>query len=274
MLERAGSDLTLAQQADLLSMSRSSLYYVPRAPSEWEVKIKHRIDAIYTDQPFYGSRRIRNALQEEGINIGRDAVRQFMREMGLEAIYPKPNLSEPTPEHKIYPYLLRGVQSAYPNHIWGIDITYIRLQKGWMYLVAILDWYSRYIVSWELSETLEIAFVLDCVDRALSQGVPTIFNSDQGSHFTSPQCVQRVLKAGAAVSMDGRGRAMDNIFTERLWRTIKYEHVYLNEYAAPREARRGIGGYLHFYCHERPHQSLSYQRPVEVYRGGRVQGRE
>jgi putative transposase len=274
MLERTGSDLTLADQADLLSMSRSSLYYVPHAPSAWEVKIKHRIDAIYTDQPFYGSRRIRNTLQEEGLPIGRDTVRQFMREMGLEAIYPKPNTSQPAPEHKIYPYLLRGIRSAYPNHIWGIDITYIRLQKGWMYLVAILDWFSRYVVSWELSQTLEIGFVLDCVDRALAQATPTIFNSDQGSHFTSPQCVDRVLKAGALVSMDGRGRAMDNIFTERLWRTVKYEHVYLNEYVAPREARQGIGRYLHFYCHQRPHQSLCYQRPVEVYRGSRAQERE
>ena len=274
MLERAGSDLTLAEQADLLSMSRSSLYYVPRAPSEWEIKIKHRIDAIYTDLPFYGSRRIRHALQEEGIPIGRDAVRQFMREMGLEAIYPKPDLSKANPDHKVYPYLLRGVKSAYPNHIWGIDITYIRLLHGWMYLVAILDWYSRYIVSWELSETLEIAFVLTCVDRALSKATPTIFNSDQGSHFTSPQCVERVLASGAKVSMDGRGRAMDNIFTERLWRTVKYEHVYLNDYEQPREARQGIGRYLHFYCHERPHQSLSYRRPVEVYSGGRVEGRE
>ena len=272
MLERAGSELTLSEQADLLSMSRSSLYYVPRAPSDWEVRVKHRIDAIYTELPFYGSRRILHRLQEEGFDIGRDAVRQFMREMGLEAIYPKPDLSKPAPEHTIYPYLLRGVKSAYPNHIWGIDITYIRLVQGWMYLVAILDWYSRYIVSWELSETLEIAFVLSCVDRALSQAVPTIFNSDQGSHFTSPQCVDRVLAAGAKVSMDGRGRAMDNIFTERLWRTIKYEHVYLQEYAAPKEARQGIGGYLHFYCHERPHQSLSYQRPVEVYRKSRVDG--
>jgi putative transposase len=268
MLERSGSELSLAEQADLLSMSRSSLYYVPRAPSDWEVRVKHRIDAIYTDHPFYGSRRIRTLLQEEGINIGRDGVRQFMREMGLEAIYPKPNLSKPAPEHRVYPYLLRGVRSAYPNHIWGIDITYIRLVKGWMYLVAILDWYSRYIVSWELSETLEIGFVLSCVDRALSEAVPTIFNSDQGSHFTSPQCVDRVLKAGAKVSMDGRGRAMDNIFTERLWRTVKYEHVYLQEYAAPKEARQGLARYLHFYCHERPHQSLSYQRPIEVYRPG------
>lgn len=250
-------------------MSRSSLYYVPEAPSEWEVAVKHRIDAIYTQLPFYGSRRMQFVLQEEGFVIGRDAVRQFMREMGLQAAYPKPNTSQPASDHKVYPYLLRGVTSAYPNHIWGIDITYIRLQRGWMYLVAILDWYSRYIVSWELSETLEIGFVLICVDRALSEAVPTLFNSDQGSHFTSPKCVDRVLASGAAVSMDGRGRAMDNIFTERLWRTVKYEHVYLHDYALPREARQGIGQYLRFYCEERPHQSLGYKRPVEVYRAGR-----
>lgn len=266
MIERHGNDLPLEEQASLLSMSRSSLYYVPRPPSDWEVRIKHRIDAIYTAFPFYGSRRIEHTLKEEGFAIGRDAVRQFMREMGLEAIYPKPDTSKPAPHHKVYPYLLRGVQSAYPNHIWGIDITYIRLQRSWMYLVAILDWYSRYIVSWELSETLEIAFVLSCVDRALLGAVPTLFNSDQGSHFTSPQYVERVLASGARISMDGRGRAMDNIFTERLWRTVKYEHVYLNDYAAPREARQGIGGYLRFYCEERPHQSLAYKRPVEVYR--------
>jgi putative transposase len=267
MLERSGSDLTLSDQADLLSMSRSSLYYVPRLPSEWEVRVKHRIDAIYTDLPFYGSRRITHTLREEGIEIGRDAVRQFMREMGIVAIYPMPDLSKPEPEHKIYPYLLRGMRAAYPNHIWGIDITYIRLRRSWMYLVAILDWYSRYIVSWELSETLEIDFVLACVDSALAGAAPTIFNSDQGSHFTSPQCVNRVLAAGAQVSMDGRGRAIDNIFTERLWRTVKYEHVYLNDYACPREARRGIGSYIRFYCEARPHQSLSYGRPMEVYRG-------
>ena len=268
MLERDGSELTLGEQADLLSVSRSSLYYVPRPPSDWEVRVKHRIDVIYTRSPFLGSRKIRALLREEGFEIGRDAVRQFMSEMGIEAIYPKPNLSKPAPDHKVYPYLLRGVTSAYPNHIWGIDITYIPLQKGWMYLVAIIDWYSRYIISWELSETLEIAFVLTCVDRALSVAVPTIFNSDQGSHFTSPQCVNRVLAAGAEVSMDGRGRALDNIFTERFWRTLKYEHVYLADYAVPREARRGIGDYIRFYCEERPHQSLDYKRPIQVYRAG------
>ena len=267
MLERVSSDLTISDQSELLSVSRSSLYYVPRPPSEWEVRVKHRIDEIYTARPYYGSRRMALTLCEGGLDIGRDAVRKFMREMGIAAIYPAPNLSKPEPENKIYPYLLRGVTSAYPNHIWGIDITYIRLQRSWMYLVAILDWYSRHIVSWELSESLEMDFVLLCIDRALEQAAPSIFNSDQGSHFTSPHCVGRLLKVGAQVSMDGRGRAIDNIFTERLWRTIKYEHVYLNDYSTPREARRGIAEYLRFYCEERPHMSLGYRRPVQVYRG-------
>ncbi len=266
MLERVGSDLTLSNQSDLLSVSRSSLYYIARLPSELEVGVKHRIDEIYTAHPFYGSRRVVHTLREEGFDIGRDAVRRFMREMGIAAIYPAPNLSKPEPENKVYPYLLRGVTSGYPNHIWGIDITYIRLRRSWMYLVAILDWYSRHIVSWELSETLEIDFVLTCIDRALEIAAPSIFNSDQGSHFTSPHCTDRLLKAGAQISMDGRGRAIDNIFTERLWRTVKYEHVYLNEYTTPREARRGLGEYLRFYCEERPHQSLGYRRPLDVYR--------
>lgn len=266
MVERDRNELPLSEQGDLLSVSRSSLYSVPHAPSEWEVRVKHWIDSLYNDYPFYGSRRILHAMKLEGFELGRDKVRLFMREMGLEAIYPKPNTSRPAPEHAVYPYLLRGVKSAYPDHIWGIDITYIRLQKGWMYLVAILDWFSRYIVSWELSERLEIDFVLACIDRALAETAPTFFNSDQGAHFTSRRCVDRIVKSGATVSMDGRGRAMDNIFTERLWRTVKYEHVYLNDYASPKEARAGIGRYLHFYCHERPHQSLGYQFPADEYR--------
>ena len=281
MLERSGSELTLGQQANLLSVSRSSLYYVPCCPPEWEVRAKHRIDEIYTEHPYYGSRRMQFTLAEEGFRIGRDAVRTFMREMGIEAMYPKRDLSKPNPEHRIFPYLLRGVTSAYPNHVWGIDITYIRMRHGWMYLVAILDWYSRYVVSWELSETMEIDFVLTCVERALSLTAPTIFNSDRGahraertarvkrkggSHFTSPKCVDMVRAAGAQVSMDGRGRAMDNIFTERLWRTVKYEHVYLNDYDRPKDARKGLAKYLHFYCEQRPHQALGYRRPGAVYR--------
>lgn len=264
-MERTGRDLTLSEQAQLLSVSRSSLYYNPRAAREREVRIKHRIDAIFTDLPFYGARRISRQLREEGIGVSRKTVRAYMQQMGLEAIYPKPNLSVPDLQNRIYPYRLRGVTSAYPNHIWGIDITYIRLTGGWMYLVAILDWYSRYVVSWEIDQTLEIGFVLACVDRALEGAAPTIFNSDQGSHFTSPQYIDRLLARDVIVSMDGRGRALDNIFTERLWRTVKYEEVYLKDYATPKEARRELGRYLAFYNEKRLHQSLDYRPPAEVY---------
>jgi putative transposase len=257
----------LSEQADLLSLSRSTLYYIPRPPSAAEVAIKHRIDAIYTDCPFYGARRIAHTLREEGRGISRKTVRAYMREMGLEAVYPKPDLSAPNLENRIYPYLLRGVKSAYPNHIWGIDITYIRLTGGWMYLVAILDWHSRYVVSWELDQTLEIGFVLACLERGLAGATPGIFNSDQGSHFTSPQYTARLEAAGAAISMDGRGRALDNIFTERLWRTVKYEEVYLHDYASPKEARRGLTRYLTFYNERRPHQALAYRTPAETYFG-------
>jgi putative transposase len=267
MVERVGSDLSVKEQADLLTLSRASLYYVPRPPSPEEVLVKHRIDAIYTQSPFYGSRRIAITLRDEGVVIGRNTVRAYMRQMGLEAVYPKPNLSAPNLENRIYPYLLRGLKVARPNHIWGIDITYIRLAQGWMYLVAILDWYSRYVVSWELDQTLEMPFVLACVDSALAGATPAIFNSDQGSHFTSPQYTQRLLAHQVAISMDGRGRALDNIFTERLWRTVKYEEVYLHDYQTPKETRQNLSRYLRFYNEKRPHQSLGYQTPASVYLG-------
>ena len=265
MVERVGSDLPLTEQADLLCLSRSSLYYTPRPPSPEEVSVKHRIDALYTDYPFYGSRRIAVTLRGEGRKIGRNTVAAYMREMGIEAIYPKPNLSAPNLENRIYPYLLRGLKAARPNHIWGIDITYIRLQGGWMYLVAVLDWHSRYIVSWELDQRLAMPFVLSCVDSALAGATPAIFNSDQGSHFTSPQYIERLLTKNVSVSMDGRGRALDNIFTERLWRTVKYEEVYLHDYQTPRETRQNLSRYLRFYNETRPHQSLGYKTPASVY---------
>lgn len=267
MVERDGSELSLKDQAVLLTLSRASLYYTPRPPSPEEVAVKHRIDAIYTQFPFYGARRIAVTLREEGRRIGRHTIAAYMREMGLQAVCPKPNLSAPTPENRIYLYLLRGVKAARPDHIWGIDITYIRLVQGWMYLVAILDWHSRYIVSWELDQTLAMPFVLACVDTALAGATPAIFNSDQGSHFTSPQYIERLLAKQVAVSMDGRGRALDNIFTERLWRTVKYEEVYLHEYQTPKETRQNLSRYLRFYNEKRPHQSLGYKTPASVYFG-------
>jgi putative transposase len=265
LIERAASELPLNMQADLLGLSRASLYYQPRPPSAEEVRLKHRIDELYTQCPFYGSRKIAAQLQREGMGINRKTVARYMSEMGIAAIYPGPNLSKRNQKEGVYPYLLRHITSAYPNHIWGIDITYIRLHAGWMYLVAILDWYSRYVVSWELDQTLELPFVLIAVQRALGQTVPLICNSDQGSHFTSPQYCQLLLDAQVQISMAGKGRALDTIFTERLWRTVKYEEVSIHEYLSPREARQALTRYFQFYNHERPHQALDYLTPAEVY---------
>ena len=246
-------------------MSRSSLYYRPVQPSAEEVALKHRIDEIYTAVPFYGSRRITVQLRREGRAINRKTVQRHMREMGIRGIAPGPNLSKRNQAHAIYPYLLRNVRATYPNHIWGIDITYIRLHKGWMYLVAVLDWYSRYVVNWQLDDSLTIDFVLTAVDQALAQQRPQIWNSDQGSHFTSPQYIQRLLDADVQISMDGKGRALDNIFTERLWRSVKYEEVYLHDYFSPKVARQRLATYFLFYNQRRPHQSLGYLTPCEVY---------
>ena len=263
-MERTTSALPLKTQAELLSLSRASLYYRPVAPSAEELAIKHRIDEIYTAHPYYGSRRIRVALRPEFV-VNRKAVQHHMREMGIAGLTPGPNLSRRRLEQQLYPYLLRDRTSAHPNEVWGIDVTYVRLHAGWLYLVAVLDWYSRYVVSWELDQTLEMPFVLSAVDRALAQATPQIWNSDQGSHFTSPQYIQRLVDAHIQISMDGKGRALDNIFTERLWRTVKYENVYLHDYGSPREARQGLTRYFDFYNHERPHQSLDYRTPAQVY---------
>ena len=247
-----------------MGLSRASLYYQPIPPSTKEVAIKHRIDELYTAHPFYGSRKITVLLRPDWL-INRKRVQRYMREMGLAAIYPGPNLSQSAPGHRIYPYLLRHVTASYPNHVWGIDITYIKMYGGWMYLVAILDWFSRYVVSWALDQTLALPFVLAAVEQALTQAKPLIWNSDQGSHFTSPQYLDRLEQADIKISMDGRGRALDNIFTERLWRSVKYEEVYLNEYVTPRQAREGLGRYFPFYNNERPHQALNYLTPAQVY---------
>lgn len=267
LVDRENRILPLSSQADLLGLSRSSLYYQPCGPSAREIQIKHRIDEIYTQYPFYGSRKIHQHLQREGEVIGKNTVARYMRQMGIQAIFPGPNLSKRAKTAYIYPYLLRNVTASFPNHVWGIDITYIRLQQGWMYLVAVLDWYSRYIISWQLDDTLEMPFVLTAVDQALSQAKPMIFNSDQGSHFTSPHYIDRLKQAEIQISMDGKGRAIDNIFTERLWRSIKYEEVYLNEYANPRQARQGLSAYIHFYNHQRVHQALDYATPAEIHFG-------
>ncbi len=265
LIERHEAELPLRVQAELLGVSRPSLYYTSVLASAAEVATKHRIDELYTAHPFYGSRRLRVCLQREGLCINRKTVQRYMREMGIVAICPGPNLSKRDLAHRVHPYLLRGVRATRPDHIWGIDITYLRLVAGWLYLVAVLDWYSRYVISWELSDSLEIEFVLAAVDSALLRSTPQIWNSDQGSHFTSPQYIERLQAARVQISMDGKGRALDNIFTERLWRSIKYEEVYLHDYTTPRNARQGLTRYLEFYNHERPHQALNYRTPAELY---------
>jgi putative transposase len=199
------------------------------------------------------------------LGVSRPTIQAYMREMGIFGIVPGPHTSQPVPEHQIYPYLLRNVTAKHPNHIWGIDITYIRLAHGWLYLTAMLDWYSRYLLSWTLSQSLEMDFVLTAVDNALLQATPEIWNSDQGSHFTSPRYLERLQNANIKISMDGRGRAQDNIFTERLWRTIKYEEVYLHDYASPKEAYHQLANYIRFYNFERPHQALEYLTPAQLY---------
>jgi putative transposase len=265
MLERQPAELPLVTQAELLGLCRSGLYYESVGPSAKEIATKRRIDEIYTKHPIYGSRRMTAVLVREGWSISRPTVQGYMREMGIAGIAPGPNTSQPSPEHKTYPYLLRHLEISRPNQVWGIDITYIRLRASWMFLVAILDWFSRFVVGWELDQTLESSFVLQTVDGALTKARPEIWNSDQGSHFTSPKYIQRLLDAQVQISMDGRGRAIDNVFTERLWRSVKYEEVYLKDYNSPREARQGIGHYLTFYNYERPHQSLDYRTPAEIY---------
>jgi len=265
MLEKDHPELSLKMQAELLGLSYSSLFYKPVPPSPRELAIKRRIDELYTAHPYYGSRKIAVILHPE-LGVSRPTVQAYMREMGIFAIVPGPNTSQPAPQHQIYPYLLRTITASHPNHIWGIDITYIRLAHGWLYLTAVLDWYSRFVVSWTLSQTLALDFVLMAVDNALLQATPQICNSDQGSHFTSPKYLERLQNANVRISMDGRGRARDNIFTERLWRTIKYEEVYLHDYASPKEAYHQLANYIYFYNFKRPHQALEYLTPAQLYR--------
>lgn len=267
MIDWEQRELPVSTQAQLLSLNRTGLYYQPRPPSVREVQLKHRIDEIYTAHPYYGYRRIAAQLHREELAVNEKTVARYMQDMGLAAIYPGPNLSKRAQQAAIYPYLLSNITATAPDHIWGIDITYIRLRSSWMYLVAILDWYSRYVISWELDQTMQQSFVMQAMQRALGQATPQICNSDQGSQFTSPQFTQLLLAHEVRISMDSKGRALDNIFTERLWRTIKYEEVYLKDYVSPRDAREGLSAYVRFYNQERVHQSLQYKTPAEVYFG-------
>jgi len=257
--------LPLATQCELLGLNRSTWYDRATEPSALNLELMRRLDEEYTAHPFYGSRRMTAVLRRAGYAVNRKRVLRLMRQMGLAAIYPKPALSRPDPDHRLYPYLLRGVAVTGPDQVWSTDITYIRLLRGFVYLAAILDWYSRKVLAWRLSNTLETRFCLDCLDEALRRGQPSIFNSDQGAQFTSTGFTGRLAQAGIRISMDGRGRAHDNIFVERLWRSVKYEEVYPNGYDTLDDAYHGLHRYFEFYNHQRPHQALGYRTPAEVY---------
>jgi putative transposase len=252
----------------LLGLPRASWYYQPRPRSATTQALLDRLDEQYTRTPFYGTRRMTAWLRREGYPVNRKRVRRLLQLLGLETIYPKPHTSTPAPGHRLYPYLLRGVPITHIDQVWSSDITYIRLRQGWVYLVAILDGYSRYVLAWELSNTLDGTFCLTALDRALGQARPTIFNTDQGSQFTSVEFTGRLRAADVRISMDGRGRALDNIFVARLWRTVKYAEVYLKGYETVPVAMRSLADYFRFYNEERLHQALAYRTPAAVYQEG------
>ena len=264
--------LPLRRQAAVLQLSRSTLYYEPRPVPAAELAIMRRIDELHLDYPFAGSRMMRDLLRGEGIAIGRERVATMMRRMGIEALYRRPNTSKPAPGHKIYPYLLNGVDVVRPNQAWAMDITYIPMAHGFVYLTAVLDWFSRRVLSWRVSITMEVEFCLDAVEEALAlHGGPEVFNIDQGSQFTSAAFTGLLLGRDIAVSMDGRGAWRDNVFVERLWRSVKYEEVYLRAYDSVGEARASISRYLDFYNRKRPHSSLDARTPDQAYFDGLLQ---
>lgn len=257
--------LSAARQCVLVGLAESTFYLTPAAPSDEVAQLTRRIDEIFTEAPCFGARRIAAVLCREGYQVDRKRIGRLMRLMGLEAIYCRPKTSQPHPGHRIYPYLLRGITIGRPNQVWCTDITYIRMPKGWAYLVAIMDWHSRYVLAWRISNTLDVKFCIEALQEALLCGKPEIFNTDQGSQFTSDEFTGLLLSHGIKVSMDGRGRFLDNIFIERLWRSVKYEEVYLKEYRDLTDARQNLGSYFLFYNRRRVHQSLDYKTPAEAY---------
>lgn len=252
----------MARQCQLLGLARSTCYYQPVGETPQNLALMRRIDQLYLKWPFYGSRKM--ALE---LNVNRKRVQRLMRRMGIQAIYPRRSTTRPAVGHKIYPYLLRNLEITHPDHVWSTDITYLPMRHGFLYLVAVMDWYSRYVLAWRLSNTLEGAFCLEALEEALSLSQPEIFNTDQGSQFTAAAFTDCLESRGVAISMDGRGRALDNVFIERLWRTVKYEEVYRKEYVDGWEAEQSLAGYFQFYCQRRIHQALEYRTPEEVYRG-------
>ena len=256
----------MVEQCRLLSINRSGLYYQPKGPSDEDLVLMKLIDRQYLATPFYGARKISVVLKKQsGLTVNRKRVRRLMQFMGIRAVYRRPRTSKPAPEHEIYPYLLRDLKIKRPNQVWAADITYIPMSRGFLYLVAIIDWYSRYVISWRLSNTLDADFCVAVLEEALRRGTPEIFNTDQGSQFTGEAFTSLLKEHNVRISMDGKGSYNDNLFIERLWRTVKYEEVYLKAYEDGREARISLGEYFRFYNTNRPHQSLGYRTPAEVY---------
>jgi putative transposase len=268
MIDHHRRDLSVRRQCELLSLSRSGLYYEPEPTDPEELGLMRRIDELHLAYPFYGSRKLGEVLRGEGREANRKRVQRLMRVMGLEAMVPKPKTSEPHPEHVVFPYLLRGLRIHRVNQVWATDITYIPMKSGFAYLIAIMDWHSRRVLSWRLSNTMDASFCVEALEEALARfGKPEIFNTDQGAQFTAETFTQVLRSRGIAISMDGKGRCLDNVFVERLWRSLKYEEVYLHAYDDMIGARRAIGRYFDFYNAERPHQALGYQTPEAFYRG-------
>jgi putative transposase len=268
-LDRAHGVLSIRHQCRLLGLSRSGVYRTPLPANDNDPTLMRRIDELFTARPFLGSRRVARMLSKEGATINRKRVQRLMRKMGIEALGPKPRTSRPAPGHRIYPYLLRGMTIDRSNQVWAADITYIPMGRGFLYLVAVIDWASRAVLSWRLSNTMDVSFCVDALEDALSRfGKPQIFNTDQGSQFTSMAFTGVLERAGVLISMDGRGRWMDNVFIERVWRSLKHEDVYLKGYADGRELHEGLSDWIAFYNEERPHQAHGYRTPMAVWRAG------
>lgn len=265
LLEWEVSDLKILRQCKLLEMARSTAYYQLQGATDEEIELMNLIDEQYTKTPFYGSRKMTHHLRNSGYNVNRKRIQRLMKKLGLEAIYCKPSTSKPNPNHKKFPYLLRNIKIVKPNQVWCTDITYIRLNQGFIYLVAVMDWFSRYVLSWEISVTLDVQFCLEALESALRFGTCEIFNSDQGSQFTSNIFTNTLENANIDISMDGRGRCFDNIFIERLWRSLKYDEVYIKDYKTVGEAIKGIDWYFNLYNNERPHASLKNKTPRDIY---------
>jgi putative transposase len=260
------NQLSIQKQSRLLKISRSSVYYKPQPFSEDELKLMRTIDELHLEHPFAGNRMLRDFLRRDGVRVGRRHMRTVMQRMGIEAIYRRPNTSKPAPGHKIYPYLLRNVAVTRANQVWATDISYVPMKRGFVYLIAVIDWFSRRVLSWKLSITMDVSFCLEALDEAIRMyGRPEIFNTDQGSQFTSIDFTGRLKQEGIRISMDGKGRWCDNVFVERFWRSIKYEEIYLHAYDSVSEARSRIGQYIQFFNNRRPHSSLQAQTPDQVY---------